>query len=71
MSPKGHDSEFKVPVMGLEGCLMNVTLLHSDLMITCSQIQLENTLAPFNSSNKSSIMGIGNLSFTVLSFSLL
>ena len=39
VQPKGHNNEFTVTVMSVEGCFVNVSLVNTYLMVASTQIK--------------------------------
>lgn len=62
---KLHHFEFIVILVCPAGCFVYIFFLHLNLMIPKSKINCRRIIAPCNLSRRSSIMGIGNLLFTV------
>lgn len=60
-----HYQKFELTLMHLEVCLVFITWLHPYWWYPAFKSSLEKNLALLNSSNNSSIAGIGNLCFTV------
>ena len=68
---KWYHYKLIIPIPCPEGCLMNVFILDSHLMVTRPQAILENTFAPLIWSKRSSILVKGYLLFTMTLFSCL
>jgi hypothetical protein len=62
---KGHDQKLIVVIMSSKGSLSNVFLFHTDLVVARMRSSLVNNWAPLNSSKRSSMTGMGNLSLMV------
>lgn len=63
-NPEWNDNEFKVIMVRAERRHWYGARVHGNLMVTRLQIQFRKELSPKSSSNNSSMIGIGNLSFT-------
>jgi hypothetical protein len=62
---KGHDQKLIVALMSSKGHLGNVCLFHTYLVIAERRSSLVKNWAPLNSSRRSSMTGMGNLSLMV------
>ena len=65
---KGHDLKLIIVPMGAKCSVMDISVMHLDLMESLTKSSLENNLAPPNSSKSLSIMGKRNLSFIEIEF---
>jgi hypothetical protein len=62
---KGHDQKLIVALMSVKGGLGNVSIFHTYLVIAQAKIKFGKELCPLNSSRRSSMTGMGNLSLMV------
>jgi hypothetical protein len=62
---KGHDQKLIMALMSAKGHLGNVCLFHTYLVIARGKIKFSKEVAPLNSSRRSSMIGMGNLSLMV------
>jgi hypothetical protein len=62
---KGHDQKLIVALMSAKGHLGNVCLFHMYIVIARAKIKLVKNWVPLNSSRRSSMTGMGNLSLMV------
>jgi len=61
-----HNNKLIVSFMSSKSNLINIIISHVNLVITDFKSSLEKITTPPNSSNNSSIIGIGNLSGTII-----
>jgi len=62
---KGHDQKLIVALMSLKCCLRNVRLFHTYLVVAKTKIKFSKELGTTQSSKRSSMTGMGNLSLMV------